>query len=402
MIRRHVATTIAILAVFVVSVSARPANGQTLSDLAPLLEPIRAEHGLPSVAAAVTRGPDIVAAGAVGTRVQGMDIPVTLQDRFHLGSDAKAMAATLAGSLVEAGLLAWDTRIGSVLGNVVADMDAGLQDVTLRQLLSHSSGIPTDNDEIIDLYFTVEAFDYTLSDLRLRALESWKQKTPVVPHGSPFQYSNLGYVFVGIMVEQVTGQHWESLMHARIFRPLGLETAGLGAQATLGRYDAPVGHQPTAEGGFEPMPWGAAADMPPMMGPAGNAHMSILDFARWAAWNAGGGYWGPSIVRPETLAEIHRPQVETPERPNPPPGTPERGAYALGWGWVAFDWTGGRRVLAHNGSNGLNLAKILVDRERDLGIVFTTNAGGEKAERAGAAVLEALYRRFAEPEQDRE
>jgi hypothetical protein len=66
----------------------------------------------------------------------------------------------------------------------------------------------------------------------------------------------------------------------------------------------------------------------------------------------------------------------------------------MGWGVVKFDWTE-RPVLTHNGSNGFNLAKILVDANKDAAIVVTTNFPGEKAERAANLAVEKLYRRFA-------
>src|SRR3954447_3454232 len=81
-----------------------------------MLEPLRAKYQLPSLAAAVTKNGEIIAAGAVGERVMGSGIKVTTNDRYHLGSDTKAMTATLAGMLVEAGKLRWDSTVGEILG----------------------------------------------------------------------------------------------------------------------------------------------------------------------------------------------------------------------------------------------------------------------------------------------
>ena len=80
------------------------------------LEVIRTEYGLPALAAAVVKNGEIVAKGAVGTRVLGTDNPVTIDDRFHLGSDAKAMTATLVGMMVDEGKFKWTTTVGEVLG----------------------------------------------------------------------------------------------------------------------------------------------------------------------------------------------------------------------------------------------------------------------------------------------
>jgi hypothetical protein len=79
---------------------------------------------------------------------------------------------------------------------------------------------------------------------------------------------------------------------------------------------------------------------------------------------------------------------------NPRPGTPTTGEYAFGWGLVKFDWTP-NVVLTHNGSNALNLAKILVDAQNDLGVVVLTNFPEQKADAAASDVMEALYRQFA-------
>ena len=355
---------------------------------------MRLKFGLPALAAAVVKDGDIIAAGAVGVRVAGTDIKVAIDDRFHLGSDTKAMTATLAGIMVEEGKLRWTSTIGEVLGTDVPGLNPKLAAVTLTQLLSHSSGIPSDTDENLALYFNVDAFKYTLPALRLRALAAWKNHEPKIPEGSPFQYANLGYIIAGAMIEKAAGMPWEQLITERLFAPLGLRTAGLGAQATMGKLDAPVGHQQGDDGKITPMPWGAAADAPPMIGPAGNAHMSILDFARWAAWNAGEGKRGPAIVKPETLRFIHAAKVATPRIENPKPGTPTTGQYAFGWGVAKFDWTA-HAVLLHNGSNAMNLAKILVDVDNDFGIVVTTNFPERKADDATAEVAETLYRRFA-------
>lgn len=387
---RMAAAWIASLALAVALAASVGAQTRLLDDE---LEPVRARYGLPALAAAVVRDGATIAAGAVGVRAHGTDIAVTLSDRFHLGSDTKAMTATLAGMLIEDGKLRWDSTIGDVLGPDLPGLNPKLAAVTLEQLLSHSGGIPSDTDAILKLYFNTDAFDDNLAPLRLRIANGWKTHAPISPPGTMFHYANLGYVIAGAMIEKAAGAPWEELITRRIFAPLGLKTAGLGAQATPGKLDAPVGHRVSDKGEITPMLWGAAADIPPALGPAGTAHMSVTDFAAWAGWNAGLGKRGPALVSPATLARIHRPHVKTGKRPDPPPGTPQEGEYALGWGVVKFAWSP-RPVLTHNGSNGMNFAKILVDPEIDLGIVVLTNFPENKADAAASDAMEALYREY--------
>lgn len=123
------------------------------ADLDGLLKPVRDKYGLPALAAAVAKDGKVVALGAVGTRVLGMDLPVARDDRFHIGSDTKAMTATIAGKLIEEGKLDWNTTIGEVLGPVIPNLKPKFAAIPLEQLLSHTSGLPSDDQEIADLYF---------------------------------------------------------------------------------------------------------------------------------------------------------------------------------------------------------------------------------------------------------
>jgi len=387
------AKTIGLLCLAVAALSPAAMAQDDMANLDDVLRPIQEEFKLPALVAAVAKGGEIVAAGAVGERAFGSGVPVTVNDRIHIGSDGKAMTATIAGTLVDSGDLRWDSTIGEVLGDKVPGLNPKLAAVTLDQLLSHSSGIPTDTPEMLDIYFNTNAFDYSPTELRLMALDAWKDNEPVVPEGSPFQYANFGYMTVGAMIEAVTGEPWESLVRERIYEPLGLKSAGFGPTATPGLIDAAVGHQTDDDGTIVPRLWGTWADAPPLLAPVGTNHMSILDFARWAAWNAGKGMRGPKLVEPETLAHIQAEKVRTPPRPNPPPGTPAEGGYASGWSIEKFDWAD-KELLTHNGSNGFNLAKILVDQDRDLAIVVATNIGGKPADLGAGKALGELYRRF--------
>ncbi len=385
---KNIAIRLAIVAVLAFPVAA--AAQETLNDQ---LTPIRAKYELPALAAAVIKDGKIIASGAVGVRVSGTDIAVQLDDRFHIGSDTKAMTATLAGMMIEEGKLRWNSTIGEVLGPVIPGLRPKFAAITLEQLLSHTSGVPTDNDEIIKLYYSADAYDYTLTDYRLHMIKAWGTKhDPSVPKASPFQYANLGYIIVGAMIEKVSGEPWDNLIFTRIFEPLGLKSAGLGPQATFGKYDAPVGHRIDDKGKITSRPWGQAADLPAAVGPAGLVHMNVEDFATWAGWNAGEGKRGPAIIKPETLKRLHAAHI-TMEIAHPKPGTPKTGSYGFGWGLSKFDWSD-KPLLTHNGSNGMNFSSILVDVENDAGVVVMTNIAGPNADPAAVETMKALYERY--------
>lgn len=359
-----------------------------------VLQPFLARYDLPALAAAVVRNGTLVAAGAVGTRRAGTASPVTLDDRFHIGSDTKSMTSLIAAMLVEDGRIRWTSTVGEVFPELAATMDPSLRGVTLEQLLSHTSGIPSDTDAHESLYRRT----FTLEKLNLDELRYWVGKQLVTEPlqskpGEKFAYSNMGYMLAGAMLERVSGRTWEELIVERVFDPLGLKTAGLGPQSALGRVDAPLGHEARAEGGPKPLLAGPGGDNPEVMGPAGTAHMSVGDFARWAGWNAAVGGRGPALVKPDSLQKLHAPVIDLPPRPDAAPGTPAFGAYGFGWLTVKLPISR-EPFLFHGGSNQMNLANILVQPKHDFGMVMMTNVGGPKADEALKALAAELYGSF--------
>ncbi len=377
------------LAIFFGSVCV--ANAETSLD--GILTPYLARYDLPALAAAVVQDGKIIASGAVGTRRAGAAIPVTIKDRFHIGSDTKAMTALLAAMLVEENKLRWDSTVAEVFPELSATMTPGLRGVTLEQLLSHTSGIPSDNQALEKLLAKSLSQDGNLDEMRWWLIRQWSKQPLASKPGARFAYANMNYVLAGAMLERLSGKTWDELITERIFAPLGLETAGLGTPSSLGRIDAPLVHVKVA-GKTKAFLAGPNGDNPPIIGPAGIAHMSVLDFAAWAGWNAGEGKRGPALVRPETLRKLHTPVIAVPDKPEAKPGTPKQGKYALGWGELTVDWAP-TRLKSHSGSNGKNLAQIWLDPQRDFAMVFVTNIGGEQADQAFQALAPELYKKFA-------
>jgi CubicO group peptidase (beta-lactamase class C family) len=205
----------------------------------------------------------------------------------------------------------------------------------------------------------------------------------------------LGYTYIGAIIERVGKKTWDEAITERIFIPLNLRTAGLGPQSSLGKIDAPLGHS-IVDGKVKAFLAGPNGDGPSIIGPAGNAHMSILDFARWAGWNAGEGKRTPALVKPETMRKLHTPVISMPEKKDAAAGTPPGGRYALGWGELTVDWAP-YPLLYHGGSNSMNLAHIWLDTKRDFAMVIVANISGQKANTAFLALAKELYTKFAKP-----
>ena len=182
-----------------------PADAQT--SLNELLTPYLARYHLPALAAAVVQDGKVIASGAVGTRRAGADIPVTINDRFHLGSDTKAMTALLAAMLVEEGKLRWDSTVAEVFPELAAKMNPGLRGVTLEQLLSHTSGIPSDNQAFVNLLAKSLSQDGNLDEMRYWLVQQWSRQPLAAKPGAKFAYANMNYVLAGAMLERLTRQN---------------------------------------------------------------------------------------------------------------------------------------------------------------------------------------------------
>lgn len=337
------------------------------ADLSGVLEPLRAKHGLPALGAAVLRGGAVAAVGAVGTRRLGGGEPVTVQDRWHLGSLTKAMTATLVARLIERGRLSWDTTLGSAFPDLAARMDAGYRAATLERLLTHRAGAPADVPP--ELWAELWRMRGTPAEQRQTLVRGL---TPMKPAAAGFLYSNAGYALAGAAAETREGIPWEDLLKAHVLAPLGMTAAG---------FRAPEGAQPWGHvwqgGEAVPVPPGPQADNPPGIAPAGAVHASLRDWAKFALAHLAGARGKGGLLKPATLRRLH----------TPPPGS----EHAMGWISVDRPWAGGR-ALTHAGSNTMWYAVVWLAPEKDFGVLVATNLGGGPAEAAVDEAAGALIR----------
>ncbi len=353
-------------------------------DLAPKLQPILEAHRLPALAAVAVRDGEITAVGAVGVRRDGFDEPVTTDDRWHIGSCTKAMTATLAARLVEADKINWDTTIGATLGSIDGvgeEILPAWRGVTLRQLLAHRSGLPEDRQPDPAIWPAVRALNGPIIEQRREVARLVLSRPPASEPGSKMAYSNFGYVIAGAMMEHATGRSWEELMRSEVFEPLEMRSAGFGAPRSEKKIDdeiaQPWGHAQTGETLKPIAPSTAGADNPAALGPAGTVHLSLADWAKFAAAHASGAAGRPTpFLKPESWSILHDDFYQQ--------------DYALGWATGQRPWAGGS-ILTHGGSNGLWFAVIWIAPGRNAAFMAVTNAANEHAAPAcDEAIVEAL------------
>lgn len=334
----------------------RGADEPAITDaaIANVLEPLRKDHHLIGLSAAIASPGKPTRVGAVGARKTGSAEAFTTGDLVHLGSDTKAMTATMIASLVEEGKLSWTSTLGDIVPEPT--MNESFKSVTLDQLLTHRAGLAANGP-------WWELGSGSTTDQRKKLLQTMTSREPESKPGTAFLYSNLGYALAGLMAETVTGQSWETLMKDHLFEPLGMASAGFGAPGTKGKVDQPWGHI-DQNGKREAQQFDNAA----ALGPAGTVHCTMNDWAKFANLHLQGarGETTP-ILKPETFRALQ---------------TPRKGEdYAKGWIVAKRPWAGGV-TLSHNGSNTLWFASIWLAPKKNFALMAATNLGGDAAAKA--------------------
>jgi CubicO group peptidase (beta-lactamase class C family) len=342
-----------------------------------LQQTLEAKH-LPAIAALIQINGKIAAEAAVGVRAVGHNEPVTIHDRWHIGSDSKAFTSTLIARLVEQHVMSFEDTLAKSFPSLARKMDPKYRGVTVTQLLSHTAGLPqlTDDKELPPFMAVIEP----IQDVKAqRAAIARKYLTmPPPAKTGEFSYSNLGFIIAGAIAEARTGKPWETLVREQVFEPLDIENAGFGAPGLSSKVDQPRGHSEDS-GTLIPLdPGSVEADNPAALGPAGTINISLGDWARFAQDQLDGELGHGKLLTAAGYRRLH---------------TVVSHDYGLGWG-VVRDSKGDLQLLTHTGSNGYWLADIRIILPHDMIFLIATNAANEAATQALKDIRKSLKDRL--------
>jgi CubicO group peptidase (beta-lactamase class C family) len=325
-----------------------------LTDIQERLDALARQHGVPGAALAVRRGREALDF-ATGVANRRTGLPVTPGTAFQIGSITKLLTTTMIMQQVEAGELELDAPVRRyVPAFELSDASGGADELTLRHLLTHSSGLEGDffesfgsGDEAVGRYVT-----------------GMRQLGFVHPPGQLWSYCNSGFVLAGYVLEQVTGQPYHRLLAERITGPLGLRRMTVLAEEMLAGPCA-VGHVPGAGGELTVPP---VVLMDAAAAPAGSRTVATAaEVATFAQVQLGDGrtpdgqrLYSADSARAVVHHELDRPPAST---------APE----AQGLGWMLADWDG-LGVIGHNGGTIGQQSFLLAIPARDLVVVLLTNA----------------------------
>ena len=287
-----------------------------------VVEAERKAQQIPGVSLAVCRDGKIVKASGYGLANVEWEVPVTPQTIFQTGSVGKQFTAMAVMMLVEEGKIGLDDRITKY----IRESPEAWKTVTVRELLTHTSGIADYGAEEDTMGKGVVDFrkDYSEEEL-VRAFA--KMPMDFAP-GEKWQYSNTGYVLLGILIRRATGTFYGDLLEQRIFRPLGMASTRIISEADI------VPHRSSGyrlvKGVLKNQDWvspslNTTAD--------GALYTTVLDLAKWDA----------ALDERRLLKASSYDAMWTAVKLN------DGRTYPYGFGW-ALSEERGKRVISHDGA----------------------------------------------------
>lgn len=319
---------------------------------------VLADTGVPSASIAVVKDGHVVYAQAYG-KARLPDTAAKPAMRYSIGSISKQFAAAAILMLQQQGKLSLDDKLSKYFpGLTRAD------DITLRELLSHTSGYqdywPEDYVMPGMLHATTPA----------QILDTWAKKPLDFEPGSKWQYSNTGFVIIGAIIQKVSGLTPFEFLQKNVLPQLGISDAYNSNQKALPATDA-RGYTRFALGPPRPAPKEGAG----WMFGAGELAMTAQDLARWDI----------SVLKQSLLQPASYHQLETEVVLNNGLGS----QYGLG---VHVDSEGGRRVISHSGEVSGFTAMNMIYPDDDAAVVVLVNQDATPApDLLAKAVAKVLF-----------
>ncbi len=232
---------------------------------------------------------------ATGQANRERNLAVTTDTLFQIGSTTKVFNAALVMTLVDEGKLDLDEPITTWIPDFKVADPGGASKITLRQLLSMSSGLDNGSYQ-----------DYGRGDDAVERYVAALANVPLVYEpGTAYGYSNAGSTVAGLAAQRVGGRTWENLLTERVLRPLGLSQSAMFAEDLL-FHPVSLGYRASPEGPVRGRNW----SLPRSIAPAGSTLCcSAGDMVRFARMfmSDGKSADGKQVLSPAAVRTMHTP-----------------------------------------------------------------------------------------------
>jgi CubicO group peptidase (beta-lactamase class C family) len=335
----------------VCSVHAHGSQAEPASTIASLMSALH-ERGQFNGAVLVAARGNLIYRGAFGKANFQTNADLTPETPFCLASVTKQFTAMAIMILAEEGKLNYDDPVSKYVREFARSERTSK--ITVRQLLTHTSGIPDFGDLAVDDSFLTQAglIEILLQKESLFSSAGWK-----------YRYSNPGYILLAIVVERVSGQSFSDFLEEKIFKPLGMDKTFV--------YDNPLKRKRQAATGYDQ--FGQEDDVHATFTPGdGGIYSTVDDLYKWDQ-----ALYTDKPVPQSALAAAFT------------PGKVEDGTSTYGFGWnVGEDGSG--KYVWHTGSTAGFRAFIERRLAERVTVILLTNQGNSKRTEINDAILNIL------------
>jgi len=342
-------------------------------DLKSFADSIRIKYNIPEIGYAAFSADSIFEIDCLGIKRYGTNTKAEVDDRFHLGSNTKAITGLIAAILVKESKINWDTQFFDLCPELTSGSKPAYEYITLLDLLGHRAKLQplTDGEEFPNPQAC--KFKGDVSSQRYQFVK-WVLTLDPVETEEKVSYSNAGYAAAAVMLEKAAGKSWEELVEE-----LGKKTGLDFGFSWPGICDdsQPWGHW-YVDDRIVPSPPNDSYRIS-WVEPAGDLNMSMPDYVKFIQLQLLGLQGRSSLLSKEEFENMHY-------------GLPESEHYSIGWTWAINN--NNHHISAHNGSAETFYCYAYIVREINRAYVVMANCGSELADSGVRRMLMALIKKY--------
>lgn len=282
---------------------------------------------------------DVLNAEGYGFADKEAKIKNTSKTIFDIGSITKQFTAAGILKLEELGKLKLSDKVNVYFDNVPTDKS----EMTLHHLLTHSSGLPP---ALGHDYHLISKQDYVAKAFSSKLLFSV---------GSQYEYSNTGYTLLAMIIEEVSGQTYETFLYNQLWKPAQMEHTGY-LRPDYNKNDIAVGYKSDEKWGKPTEKWNHEVSW--HLKGNGGVLSTIEDMYKWHQ-----ALIGTTVLSQTSKEKMYTKHIEEGEG---------AGSY-YGYGWALFPTPRNTYLIAHNGGNGIFFADFWRYLTEDITIIMMTN-----------------------------
>ncbi|HKP85300.1 MAG TPA: serine hydrolase [Blastocatellia bacterium] len=322
--------------------------------LEPMIEQAMRQGGVPGFAIAVVQNQKVVYAAGFGLRnLNNKNEKITPQSLFHMASITKPFVATSIMQMVEQGKISLDAPLVKYLP-YFRMRDERYKAITIRQMLSHVSGMP----DVEDYEWDKPQYDDGALERYVRSLGGLSL---IADPGTKFQYSNMAYEILGDVIAKVSGESFEDYVKRHILEPLGMRSSTL----LVKQADPRLLTSPHVLDDSYEVAVSRVFPYNRMHSPSSTLYSNVLDMSRWAMANMNRGELdGKRILQASTYDVMWKPAGD--------------GWKQIGISWFLREYKG-RRVVAHGGGDTGFRSNLVMLPGEGIAVVMMSNYDGPSA-----------------------